>query len=110
MYVLFIMFEIPLYRVYYNIMKTERYSSHTLRKLLKAQKIASMSELKEALGTLVDVTVFRKLAELGYRTSYSNRGQYTPWNRSQHSTGGACGPFALYISPSMVRFAQRQRL
>lgn len=70
------MFEISLYGGYYNIMKTERYSSHALKKLLKAQKIASMSELKEALGTHVDVTVFRKLAELGYRTSYSNRGQY----------------------------------
>jgi hypothetical protein len=70
------MFDIPLYRGYYNIMKTERYSSRTLRKLLRAQKIASMSEMKEALGTNVDVTIFRKLAELGYRTSYSNRGQY----------------------------------
>lgn len=70
------MFEIPLYRGYHNIMKTERYSSRTLRKLLRAQKIASISELKEALGTNVDVTVFRKLTELGYRTSYSNRGQY----------------------------------
>ncbi|MEE9402776.1 MAG: hypothetical protein V3V47_06205 [Desulfobacteria bacterium] len=57
-------------------MKTERYPSNALRTLLKAQKIASMSELKAALGTHVDVTVFRKLAELGYRTSYSNRGQY----------------------------------
>ena len=35
-----------------------------------------MAELKDTLGTLVDVTVFRKLTELGYRTSYSHRGQY----------------------------------
>lgn len=35
-----------------------------------------MSELKEALGTDVDVTVFRKLKELAYRTSYSHRGSY----------------------------------
>jgi hypothetical protein len=35
-----------------------------------------MPELKEALGTHVDVTVFRKLKELGYRTSYSHRGGY----------------------------------
>jgi len=70
------MFEIPFCRVYSNIMKTERYSPRALKKLLKAQKIASMVELKEALGTNVDVTVFRKLAELGYLTSYSHRGQY----------------------------------
>lgn len=70
------MFEMPFYRVYSNIMKTERYSPRALKKLLKAQKIASMVELKEALGTDVDVTVFRKLAELGYLTSYSHRGQY----------------------------------
>jgi hypothetical protein len=35
-----------------------------------------MPELKETLGTDVDVTVFRKLKELGYRTSYSHRGGY----------------------------------
>jgi hypothetical protein len=35
-----------------------------------------MPELKAALGTDVDVTVFRKLKELGYRTSYSHRGGY----------------------------------
>lgn len=35
-----------------------------------------MPELKEALGTGVDVTVFRKLKQLAYRTSYSHRGSY----------------------------------
>jgi hypothetical protein len=39
-----------------------------------------MPELKEALGTQVDVTVFRKLKELGYRTSYSHRGGYYTLN------------------------------
>jgi hypothetical protein len=70
------MFEMIFCWVYFNIMKTERYSPRALKKLLKAQKIASMVELKDALGTNVDVTVFRKLAELGYLTSYSHRGQY----------------------------------
>jgi len=35
-----------------------------------------MPELKRALGTEVDVTVFRKLKQLAYRTSYSHRGAY----------------------------------
>ena len=39
-----------------------------------------MPELKEALGTHVDVTVFRKLKELGYRTSYSHRSRYYTLN------------------------------
>jgi hypothetical protein len=35
-----------------------------------------MPELKMALGTAVDVTVFRKLKQIAYRTSYSHRGAY----------------------------------
>jgi hypothetical protein len=93
------MFEFPLYRDYYNIMKTERYSSRVLRKLLRAQKIASMSELKESLGTNVDVTVFRKLAELGYRTSYSNRGQYYTLEQTPEFDGWGLWSFrSVYFS------------
>ncbi|MGH7662995.1 MAG: hypothetical protein ACRENI_01660 [Gemmatimonadaceae bacterium] len=47
-----------------------------IRRLLQRQKIATMPELKDALGTDVDVTVFRKLRELAHRTSYSHRGKY----------------------------------
>lgn len=50
--------------------------THELQRLLRRQKIATMPELKRALGTDVDVTVFRKLRELAYRTSYSHRGRY----------------------------------
>ncbi len=35
-----------------------------------------MDDLKEALGTTADATVFRKLAGLEYRTSYSHRGRF----------------------------------
>lgn len=35
-----------------------------------------MEELKLTLGTKVDMTVFRKLRQLGYHTSYSHRGSY----------------------------------
>ncbi|MFC1707442.1 hypothetical protein ACFL59_11630 [Planctomycetota bacterium] len=57
-------------------MATERFRAKDLRALLRRRTIATMEELKEALGTSVDVTVFRKLKELSYRTSYSHRGGY----------------------------------
>jgi hypothetical protein len=47
-----------------------------LRRLLLERKIATMPELKAALGTDTDLTVFRKLAQLSYHSSYSHRGKY----------------------------------
>lgn len=47
-----------------------------LRELLLDRKIATMPELKAALGTDVDLTVFRKLHELSYHSSYSHRGKF----------------------------------
>src|SRR5438309_8812674 len=47
-----------------------------LRALLLRNKIATLEELKQALGTPVDVTVFRKLKPLDYLVSYSHRGRY----------------------------------
>ena len=43
---------------------------------LKKHKIATLAELKQALGTLATMTVFRKLKALGYLTSLSHRGKY----------------------------------
>ena len=51
-------------------------STDVLRSLLKKQKIATLDELKQAIGTLSTMTVFRRLKELGYRTSYSHRGKF----------------------------------
>jgi len=45
-------------------------------KVFKKRTIATIEELKTALGTSVDITVFRKLKELEYCTSYSHRGRY----------------------------------
>jgi hypothetical protein len=69
---------IELYKkMYYSIiMKKTRYSATKLVDLFKQQKIASMQELKDALGTRADATVFRKLNELSYLSSYSHRGRY----------------------------------
>ena len=59
-----------------NIMKSESFHAEDLVSVLRRSKIATMPELKKALGTEVDVTVFRKLKQLSYRTSYSHRGSY----------------------------------
>jgi hypothetical protein len=60
----------------YNIMKRKQFHSTVLRDLILKLKIITMPEMKEALGTPVDVTVFRKLKELSYLRSYSHRGKY----------------------------------
>ena len=52
------------------------YSAEALRALLRKRMTATLDELKQALGTYVDMTVFRKLAELAYRSSYSHGGRY----------------------------------
>lgn len=57
-------------------MRPTSFCSDVLRKLLLHDKIATLDELKHALGTQVDVTVFRKLRELDYLTSYSHGGRY----------------------------------
>ncbi|MBW1885863.1 MAG: hypothetical protein JRJ58_20205 [Deltaproteobacteria bacterium] len=47
-----------------------------LRQLLLDRRVATMPELKEALGTEVDMTVFRNLRKLAYHSSYTHRGKY----------------------------------
>jgi hypothetical protein len=57
-------------------MRPLSFHSDKLRSLLLRNKIATLDELKQALGTSVPVTVFRKLKPLAYLTSYSHRGRY----------------------------------
>jgi hypothetical protein len=57
-------------------MRPFSFHSDELRTLLFRNKIATLEELKQALGTSVGVTVFRKLRPLDYLTSYSHRGRY----------------------------------
>jgi hypothetical protein len=52
------------------------FSPVSLRRLLLHDKIAALPDLKRALGTDVDLTVFRKLKELDYLTSYSHGGRF----------------------------------
>jgi hypothetical protein len=53
-----------------------RYSPQKLLDLLQVQKVATMPQLKDALGSSVTYTVLRKLSPLGYRSSYSHNGTY----------------------------------
>jgi hypothetical protein len=57
-------------------MKVQEYTSAALKRLLEKKRVCTFEELMVALGTNVRVTVFRKLAELQYLTSYSHRGKY----------------------------------
>jgi len=57
-------------------MNTVHYPSDRLKTLLHDQKVATMPQLKEALGSPVTQTVLRKLGPLNYRTSYSHCGTY----------------------------------
>ncbi len=57
-------------------MRTPSFHSDRLRDFLRLKRIATLPELKEVLGTPVDTTVFRKLKELSYLSSYSHRGRY----------------------------------
>lgn len=57
-------------------MRPLSFSPNALRQLLLRRKVATLAELKQALGTEVALTVFRKLKALDYLTSYSHRGGY----------------------------------
>jgi hypothetical protein len=57
-------------------MRSPSFLSDDLREFLRVKKIATLPELQQALGATAEITVFRKLKELSYRSSYSHRGRY----------------------------------
>jgi hypothetical protein len=57
-------------------MRPTIFSADLLRQFLRKNRIATLPQLKQLLGTEADITVFRKLKELSYRTSYSHRGSF----------------------------------
>lgn len=61
---------------YYANMNCVHYPAERLVELFRRQTVATFPELAAALETSADRTVFRRLAELDYRTSYSHRGAY----------------------------------
>ena len=58
------------------IMNKIKYSIQAIEKFLKHHKIATFDQLKAALGSPARCTVFRKLTNLEYLSSYSHRGKY----------------------------------
>ena len=57
-------------------MRTPHYRTEALIDLFRKQTVATLAELKQALGTRAPMTVFRKLKQIGTQSSYSHRGQY----------------------------------
>jgi hypothetical protein len=57
-------------------MRTPQYCVETLHSFFSEHIIGTMQKLKEALGTSVDMTVYRKLRQLPYLTSYSHQGKF----------------------------------
>ena len=57
-------------------MRTAKYSTTSLTQLFRQEKILTLEQLKAALGNPARCTVFRKLGELEYLSSYSHRGKY----------------------------------
>lgn len=58
------------------MMRTVQFRAEVLRELLQKRLLATMDQLKRALGTTVDMTVFRKLREIPYVSSYSHGGRF----------------------------------
>ena len=93
------------------------YPTERLANLLRDPKVATMSQLKSALGTSITITVLRKLSPLGYRSSYSHGGSYYTLNsidqynelslwacRDIHSSrhGTLLKPAATATSPAFI--------
>jgi len=57
-------------------MRPLSFDPQALRKHLLRHKIATLPELRSALGTTTNLTVFRKLKLLDYLSSYTHRGRY----------------------------------
>lgn len=58
------------------IMKTPKYHLKAIKRFFDQNKIATLDQLQKALGNPSRCTVFRKLDELQYMSSYSHRGKY----------------------------------
>jgi hypothetical protein len=57
-------------------MNTPKYHLQALTQFFNQHKIATLDQLRDALGSPARCTVFRKLTDLQYLSSYSHRGKY----------------------------------
>ena len=67
-------------------MRSATLHAKSLLVLLEKKKIATLPELKRALGTQVSMTVFRKIKQLDYMSSCSHSGKYYTLRRIAHFT------------------------
>jgi hypothetical protein len=73
---LMVLFIISSLMVICTIMRTAVFNAQDLQRVLQQRIVCTFEQLADALGTSSRMTVFRKLAELTYLTSYSHRGKY----------------------------------
>lgn len=71
-----VLFAISSFMVICTIMRTAVFNAQDLQRALQQRTVCTFEQLADALGTSSRMTVFRKLAELTYLTSYSHRGKY----------------------------------
>ena len=57
-------------------MRTPVFSAEILRSFFHKHIIGTMKQLKDVLGTSVEMTIYRKLRHLSSMTSYSHQGKY----------------------------------
>lgn len=62
-------------------MRPEEYDSLRLVELLEKERIVTLDRIGEAMGRPSRITVFRKLAQIGARASYSHCGRYQTLDR-----------------------------
>ena len=70
------MLQFVLYRTTSDIMRTPQFDAYALLPLFRRRQTVTMDEMKAALGTAIERTVFRKLQEFPYHSSYSHRGKF----------------------------------
>ncbi|MFN2249016.1 MAG: hypothetical protein ACK2U4_18135, partial [Candidatus Promineifilaceae bacterium] len=62
------------------IMKTPKYDLRALKHFFDRHKVVTLDQLRQAMGNPARCTVFRKLGDLQYLSSYSHRGKYYTLN------------------------------
>jgi len=91
-------------------MRPAQFKAEELTCLFRSQTLATMGQMKRALGTRVDMTVFRKLREIDYLASYSHRGRfYTLKKLAEFDARGLWSFRAVHFARdgSLVDTAQR---
>ena len=120
-----ILFSIVAVMVMYTIMRTAEFNARELERVLQQRTVCTFEQLADALGTRSRMTVFRKLLELPYLTSYSHRaealseispvvlGRSSPPSRSPEAAEEVLGWYVrvtgLWVTPVVPRVDREQQ-